>query len=64
MNSMFIIYTLVFLTVLIFGSKKIYKDLIKETTASSNVALFIVSGISALRIIIIEIIPCTAENRA
>lgn len=47
MNSMFVICMLVFLTVLILGSKKIYKDLIKETTASSKVDLFIVSGISA-----------------
>ena len=46
-----------FLTVLILNSKKIYKDLIKAETVSSNVVLFIVEGISAVRIIIIEIIP-------
>ena len=46
-----------FLTVLIFNSKKIYKDLIKAETVSSRVVLFIVEGISAVRIIIIEIIP-------
>ncbi len=48
---------LIFLTVLIFNSKKIYKDLIKAETVSSKVVLFIVEGISAVRIIIIEIIP-------
>ncbi|SDQ77530.1 hypothetical protein SAMN05421664_2546 [Chryseobacterium soldanellicola] len=55
---------LLFLTVLIFSSKKIYKDLTKAETVSSKVVLFIVEGISSLRIIIIEINPCTAENRA
>ncbi len=57
-------YTLPFLTVLIFSSKKIYKDLMKAETVSSNVVLFIVEGISSFRIIIIEINPCTAENSA
>lgn len=55
---------LIFLTVLIFNSKKNYNDLIKAETVSSKVVLFIVEGISSLRIIMIEINPCTAENRA
>lgn len=57
-------HLLIFLTVLMFGSKKIYKDLMKAETVSSKVVLFIVDGISSLRIIIIEIKPCTAENSA
>lgn len=55
---------LFFLTVLIFDSKKIYRDLTKAETVSSKVVLFIVEGISVFRIIIIEIRPCTAENKA
>lgn len=48
---------LLFLTVLIFSSKKIYKDLIKAERVSSKVVLFIVEGISSFLIIIIEINP-------
>lgn len=48
---------LLFLTVLIFSSKKIYKDLIKAETVSSKVVLFIVEGISSFLIIMIEINP-------
>lgn len=55
---------LIFLTVLIKNSKKIYKDLMKAETVSSRVVLFIVEGISSLRIIIMDIKPCTAENKA
>lgn len=48
---------LLFLTVLIFDSKKIYKDLMKAETVSSKVVLFMVEGMSSLRIIIMEIKP-------
>ena len=48
---------LIFLTVLIICSKKYYNDLIKAETVSSNVVLFIVEGISAFLIIIIDINP-------
>lgn len=40
-----------------FKFKKNYKDLMKAETVSSKVVLFIVEGISVLRIIIIEISP-------
>ena len=48
---------LIFLTLLIVDSKKNYNDLIKAETVSSNVVLFIVEGISAFLIIMIEINP-------